>query len=112
VPVWDNLNTHVSATMTELIAARDWLTVCRLPPYAHELNPVEQVWSHLKRSLANLAKRNLAQLTALVKTRLKRMQYRPALIEGFLATTRLDFSPFCNPTMKRRVSEFLGYDVR
>jgi hypothetical protein len=50
------------------------------------------VWSHLKRSLANLAKRNLAQLTALVKTRLKRMQYRPALIEGFLASTRLDFS--------------------
>ena len=110
--MWDNLNTHVSATMTELIAARDWLTVCRLPPYAHELNPVEQVWSHLKRSLANLAKRNLAQLTALVKTRLKRMQYRPALIEGFLATTRLDFSPFCNPTMKHRVSELLGYDVR
>ena len=64
--------------MTELIAARDWLTVCQLPPYAHELNPVELVWSHLKRSLANLAKRNLAQLTTLVKTRLKRMQYRPA----------------------------------
>ena len=69
--VWDNLNTHVSAAMTELIAARDWLTVCQLPPYAHELNPVEPVWSHLKRSLANLAKRNLAQLTALVKTRLQ-----------------------------------------
>jgi putative transposase len=112
VLVWDNLNTHVSATMTELIAARGWLTVYRLPPYAHELNPVEQVWSHLKRSLANLAKRNLAQLTVLVKTRLKRMQYRPALIEGFLASTRLDFSPFCNPTIKHRVSEFLGYGVR
>jgi len=28
--------------------------------------PVEPVWSHPKRSLANLAKRNLAQLTALV----------------------------------------------
>jgi transposase len=112
VLVWDNLNTHVSATMTELIAARDWLTVYRLPPYAHELNPLEQVWSHLKRSLANLAKRNLAQLTALVKTRLKRMQYRPALIEGFLACTRLDFSPLCKPTMKHGVSELLGYDVR
>ena len=36
--IWDNLNTHVSGAMTELIAARDWLTVCRLPPYAHELN--------------------------------------------------------------------------
>ncbi len=39
--VWDNLNAHVSAAMGELIAARDWLTVYRLPPYAHELNPVE-----------------------------------------------------------------------
>jgi DDE superfamily endonuclease len=97
VVVWDNLNAHVSGAMTELIAARDWLTVYRLPPYAHELNPVEQVWSHPKRSLANLAKRNLAQLTALVKTRLRRMQYRPALLAGFLASTRLDLAPFCNP---------------
>ncbi len=62
-----------------------------------ELNPVELVWSHLKRSLANLAKRNLGQLTALVKTRLKRMQYRPGLLEGFLASTGLDLTPFCNP---------------
>jgi putative transposase len=97
VVVWDNLNCHVSAAMTELIAARDWLTVCQLPPYAHELNPVELVWSHLKRSLASLAKRNLAELTDLVKTRLKRMQYRPALLEGFLASTGLDLTPFCNP---------------
>ena len=44
------------------------LTVFQLPAYAHELNPVEPFLSHLKRSLANLAKRNLAQLTALVKT--------------------------------------------
>jgi DDE superfamily endonuclease len=89
VVVWDNLNTHVSAAMKELIAARDWLTVYQLPPYAHELNPVELVWSHLKRSLANLAKRNVAELTALVRTRLKQMQYRPGLLGGFLASTRL-----------------------
>jgi putative transposase len=102
VLVWDNLNTHVSAAMAELTAARDWLTVCQLPPYAHELNPVELVWSCLKRSLASLAKRNLAQLTALVKTRLKRMQYRPGLLDGFLASTRLNLTPFCNPTIKDR----------
>ncbi len=95
--VWDNLNVHVSDAMTSLIAARDWLTVYRLPPYAHELNPVEPVWSHLKRSLANLAKRNLAQLTALIKTRLRRMQYRPGLLGGFLASTGLDLTPFSNP---------------
>jgi putative transposase len=95
--VWDNLNTHISDAMADLIAARDWLTVCRLPPYAHELNPVEPVWSCLKRSLANLAKRNLAQLTAPVKSRLRRMQHRPSLIDGFLASTGLDLTPFCNP---------------
>jgi putative transposase len=39
VVVWDGLNTHVSHVMAELVAARDWLTVFRLPPYAHELNP-------------------------------------------------------------------------
>jgi putative transposase len=92
-----DFTSHVSAAMAELAAARDWLTVYQLPPYAHELNPVEPVWSHLKRSLANLAKRNLPQLTALVKTRLRRMQYRPALLEGFLASTGLDLTPFCNP---------------
>jgi DDE superfamily endonuclease len=86
--------------MTELITARDWLTICRLPAYAHELNPVEQVWSHLKRSLANLAKRNLSQLTVLVKTRLRRMQYRPGLLAGFLASTGLDLTPFVTPTIK------------
>jgi putative transposase len=59
--------------------------------------PTEPVWSHLKRSLANLAKRNLSELTALVKTRLRRMQYRPALLEGFLASTGLDITSFCNP---------------
>jgi hypothetical protein len=94
VLVWDNLNTHVSTAMAELVAARPWLTVYRLPPYAHELNPVEPVWAHLKRSLANLTKHNLAELTALVKTRLKRMQYRPGLLAGFLASTGLQFGPF------------------
>jgi transposase len=97
VVVWDNLNTHISAAMTGLIAARDWLTVFRLPPYAHELNPVEQVWSHLKRSLANLTKTSLAQLTELLKTRLRRMQYRPGLLDGFLASTHLNLTPFNTP---------------
>jgi hypothetical protein len=37
-----------------------------------------------------LAKRNLAQLTGLVRTRLRRMQYWPGLLDRFLAGTRLD----------------------
>jgi transposase len=88
------LNTHASQAMAEMIAARPWLTVFRPPPYAHELNPVEPVWAHLKRSLANLTKHNIAELTALVKTRLNRMQYRPGLRVGFLASTGLHLGPF------------------
>jgi putative transposase len=93
VLVWDNLNTHVCRAMRDLIAARDWLTLFQLPPYASELNPVESARSRLKRSLANLANRDIAQLTALVKTRLRRMQYQAGLIEGFLTGTRIDLTP-------------------
>jgi hypothetical protein len=31
------------------------------------------------------------------ETRLKRMQYRPSLLNGFLASTGVDLTPFCNP---------------
>ena len=62
----------------------------------HYDKPTEAVWPDLKRSLANLTKQNIDQLTALVKTRLRRMQYRPGLLDGFLAGTRLDLTPFCN----------------
>jgi hypothetical protein len=92
VVVWDTMNTHISRVMAGLIAARPWLTVFRLPPYASEFNPVESVWAHLKRSLANPARHTIGQLTALVKTRLRQMQYRPGLIDGFLAGTGLDLT--------------------
>ena len=74
--VWDGLNTHTSRAMRELIAARDWLTVFQLPAYAPERESGQP---------GN-------QLTALVKTRLRRMQYRPGPLEGFLAKTRLDLT--------------------
>jgi transposase len=50
--------------MRELIAARYWLAVFRLPAYAPGLNPVEPVWSSLKRSLASLVNHDFNQLTA------------------------------------------------
>jgi transposase len=91
VLVWDGLNTHTSRAMRELIAAGTWLTVFQLPAYA--LNPVEAVWSNLKRSLANLIKHDISQLTALLKTRLRQMQDKPGLLDGFLAKPGLDLTP-------------------
>ncbi|TVY99136.1 hypothetical protein EAS64_41960 [Trebonia kvetii] len=71
----------------------DWLTEVRLPAYAPELNAAEGAWSNMKSGLGNLAARDADQLAAIVKNRLKRIQYRPALIEGFLAQTGLTLEP-------------------
>lgn len=89
VLIWDNLQGHISATMHTLIAGRPWLRVYTLPAYAPELNPAEGVWSHLKRSLANLAAGTIVRLASLAKTRLKRMQYVPGLVDGFFGGTGL-----------------------
>jgi putative transposase len=92
--VWDNLNVHRSAAMRRFCEAHsDWLTVVRLPAYAPELNPTEGVWAHVKRDLANLLAGTVDELAASVKRLLKRVQYRPALIDGFRAQTGLALDP-------------------
>ena len=50
----------------------------------------------MRTNVSQAGKRNLAQLTAPVKTRLRRMQYRPRLPGGFLASTGLDLTPVSN----------------
>jgi hypothetical protein len=60
---------------------------------APDLNPAEGVWANMKNGLGNLAARNVSELAAIVKNRLNRIQYRPALIDGFLAQTGLTLEP-------------------
>ena len=92
--IWDNLNTHISAVMRTFITAHpDWLTEVRLPAYAPELNPAEGAWSNMKNGLGNLMARDVDQLAAIMKSRLKRIQYRPRLIEAFLDQTGLTLEP-------------------
>jgi len=92
--IWDNLNTHISAAMQKFVSSHpDWLTEVRLPAYAPDLNPAEGVWANMKSGLGNLAARDVDQLTVIVRNRLKRIQYRPALIDGFLAQTGLTLEP-------------------
>jgi len=79
--------------MRELAAARDWLHVIQLPAYAPDLNPTEGVWSHVKRSVGNLAVTGVDHLAAVVKNRLKRIQYRPDLLTSFLNHTGLSLDP-------------------
>jgi len=92
--IWDNLNTHISAVMHTFTGAHpDWLTVVQLPGYAPDLNPAEGVWSTMKSSLGNLAACTVDQLDSAVRNRLRRIQHRPVLINGFLAQTGLTLEP-------------------
>jgi transposase len=92
--IWDRLNTHISAVMGAFISSHpEWLTEVRLPAYAPDLNPAGGAWANMKNGLGNLAARNVDELAAVMKSRLKRIQYRPALIEGFLAQTGLTLEP-------------------
>ncbi|MBT2509459.1 transposase [Streptomyces sp. ISL-98] len=83
--------------MRELVAEREWLTVFLLPAYSPDLNPVEGVWAHVKRSLTNLAVTALDQLEVLVRNRLKRLQYRPHTLDGFIAGTGLTLETSAPP---------------
>ena len=50
VLVWDNLNVHKDRRMRAFIDAHDWVTAYHLPPYTPDLNPVEGIWSILRRT--------------------------------------------------------------
>ena len=54
----------------------------------------EGIWSLLKRSMANFAAADQAGLVRLIKRKLKKIQYRPHLIDGCLAATGLKLEPW------------------
>ncbi|MFC1436639.1 transposase [Streptacidiphilus sp. N1-10] len=90
VLVWDNLNLHRDRRLREFIDAQDWLTVHYLPPYAPQLNPVEGIWSLLRRRCqANTAFTDPTHLMRALRRGLRQVQYRPDLIDGCLAGTGL-----------------------
>jgi transposase len=87
---WDNLNIHLAPELADFAAQnKAWLRIYRMPAYAPELNPAEGIWSLLKRAMANFAAPSLDHLIRIVKRKLKKIQYRPHLIDGCLAKTGL-----------------------
>jgi transposase len=93
VLIWDNLNTHPAKGMRQFIATHEWLTVYQLPSYSPDLNPVEVIWSPLRRKLANTAFLDPDHLVTAVRRGLREIQYRPPLIDGCLTATGLTLNP-------------------
>jgi hypothetical protein len=81
VLAWDNLPVHLRAELRAFTSAQPWLRVFQLPAYAPDLNPVEGIWSVLKRGvLASLAVTGFSHLLQVIRHGLKKIQYQPGLI--------------------------------
>ncbi|OPC76650.1 DDE endonuclease [Embleya scabrispora] len=94
VLVWDNLNTHLASGLREYAAAHDWLTIRQLPSYAPDLNPVEGIWSLLRRGFTgNVAFTDADHLVRTIRQGLRHIQRHPHLIDGCLAETGLVIRP-------------------
>ncbi|WP_436801165.1 IS630 family transposase [Streptomyces hydrogenans] len=94
VLVRDNLNVHKAADLREFAASRDWLTIYYLPPHAPDLNPVEGIWSLLRRGwLSNVTFSTPEHLVRRTRRGLRHIQYRSDLMDGCLAETGLTVRP-------------------
>jgi transposase len=84
--IWDGLPSHRSKAMQAFIKSqRKWLVVERLPAYAPDLNPVEQVWGNLKGGeLANLCPDTIDEAEEIVDQGLCRIGNDTRLAFSFL----------------------------
>jgi putative transposase len=84
--IWDGLPPHRSKAMQAFIKSqRHWLVVERLPAYAPDLNPVEQVWGNLKGGeLANLCLDTIDEAEEIVDQGLCRIGNDARLAFSFL----------------------------
>lgn len=78
------------ADLREWAEVRDWLSIYHLPPHTPDLNPVEGIWSLLRRGwLSNVAFHAPEHLVRRIRRGLRHIQYRSHLIDGCLAETGL-----------------------
>ena len=89
--IWDGLGAHKSRAMSAyLVRQRGWLNVERLPGYAPELNPIEQVWGNVKaRELANVCASEVIALRRPLHNGFARVRRHSDLAFAFLRHTGL-----------------------
>jgi transposase len=93
VLIWDNLNVHLDARLRAFIDSCDWIVSFQLPPYAPDLNPVEGIWSLVRRAgQNNIAFTDPDHLMRVLRRTLRETQYRSDVIDGCLAATGLTFT--------------------
>jgi transposase len=92
IVVWDGGTNHKGPVMRAFLARNRRLHLERLPPYAPELNPVEQVWGWLKfGQLAHFVPDDLEELDDKILDRLIRLRCDPKLLRALWERSDLPF---------------------
>lgn len=84
--VWDRGNTHDrSKAVRAYLAKHPEIRTERFPGYAPDLNPDEQVWSHVKYGrLSNFVPIDISDLRRRLRRELHRVKKRPDLLANFV----------------------------
>ena len=91
IVVWDNGSMHKGPAVRELLKRFPRLTLEWLPPYAPELNPVEQLWSHLKYGhCCNFIPRDLEHLDDEATNFLVEMKFKSQTLHSYWSETPLE----------------------
>ncbi|GGW28974.1 transposase [Streptomyces albaduncus] len=68
---------HLDARLRAFISTHDWITAYQLPPYAPDLNPVEGIWSLVRRAgQNNTAFTDPDHLMHVLRRTFRELQYR------------------------------------
>lgn len=85
IVIWDRLLAHRGKLVGNFLRSEPRLHTVLLPPYAPELNPVENVWCYLKmNAMANWAPLDMDMLTRTARRRGRSIQRRLPLLRSFL----------------------------
>src|SRR5260370_21627268 len=92
--LWDRILIHRAKPVTDYFARHRRFVVEMFPPYAPELNPVDNVWSYVKYNrLPNYTPRNLDELRERITADFSRLRKRPDLLKSFFKHTGLSLDP-------------------
>lgn len=92
VVIWDGASIHRSETVKTLLRNKPGrIHLERLPAYSPELNPVELLWSQLKRSLKNQVFASLKELAVAVLEQIKLLGKDPKLVQAFFSKKEIGF---------------------
>lgn len=91
--LWDGGPIHRGPALNQPLARHPRLMIERLPAYAPELNPYEQVWNHFKCELANGRPIGIEELLDDLSRVARRTRHSSRLPRGFVLESALPSFP-------------------